>query len=352
MNQSMKHTKKEDTLDDNRTRLIRAVQAGVPFVSRPFEELGQTLGLDETTTLAELRNLSEEGVLREISAVLEGSALGYDSALVAGEVSEQDLERTVGVVNAHPTVTHNYLRNHRYNLWFTIAVPPEMSLEYTLELLAKEAKTNGFRPLRRTHTFKIGVNFDPKSLKNQTEATRASVVEPVRVGTTEAKLFRTLQRPLPLEERPFSILAKEVGVEEGELLAFAQKHLGGAVRRYVGTLRHRKLGVRENGMVVWNVEEDAIEAVGQQLANAPEVSHCYARNAIEGFSYSLYSMVHGPTQESCHEIARTLSKQTAQEDYAVLFSEREFKKERLRYFLPELDRWWTARTKEAGTIHD
>ncbi len=331
-------------MDDIRTRVIRAVQAGVPFVSRPFAELGLALELDEAAVLAELRALSEEGVLREISAVLEGSALGYDSALVAGEVPEQDLEHAVSVINAHPTVTHNYLRNHRYNLWFTIAVPPEMSLERTLELLAQEAKTSAFRPLRRTRTFKIGVNFDPKSLKNQTAATEAREVEPVQVDETSAKLFRSLQRPLPLTEQPFAELAKEVGVEETELLDFAKRHLGGAVRRYVGTLRHRKLGVKENGMVVWRVADEDADVVGHQLAGAPEVSHCYARNPIEGFPYTLYSMVHGPSRESCLETASTLSKQTGQEDYAVLFSEREFKKERLRYFLPELDRWWADRT--------
>jgi DNA-binding Lrp family transcriptional regulator len=180
--------------------------------------------------------------------------------------------------------------------------------------------------------------------------TQAQEIESVSVGPTEAKLFRALQRPLPLEERPFDTLAEQAEVEVETLLDFARRHLGGAVRRYVGTLRHRKLGVSENGMVVWRVPDDAVESVGLQLANAPEVSHCYARNAIEGFSYTLYSMVHGPSRESCQDLARTLSRKTGQEDYAVLFSEREFKKERLRYFLPELDRWWAERTGKAGAI--
>ena len=96
-------------------------------------------------------------------------------------------------------------------------------------------------------------------------------------------------------------------------------------------------------MVVWRVAEDAIQAAGERLAQAPEVSHCYARNAIPGFPFTLYSMVHGPTRESCREIARALSRASGVSDYAVLFSEREFKKQRLRYLLPELERWWLAR---------
>ena len=323
--------------------LMRALQAGVAFEERPFAQLGEPLGLGEEAVLAQLRDWSQSGILREISAVLEGSALGYDSALVAGSVPEAQLERTVAVVNAHPTVTHNYLRNHDLNLWFTIAVPGEMDLEETLRLLAREAGVGPFHPLRRSHTFKIGVNFDPETLKNRTAVVDTTPVEPIEVGPREARLFRTLQTPLPLEPQPFAALAGRAGVAERELLAFAKLHLGGAIRRYVGTLRHRKLGVRENGMVAWRVPEARIEEVGFRLAAAPEVSHCYARNAIEGFPYTLYSMTHGPDRASCRAVATRLAAETGLDDYAVLFSEQEFKKTRLRYFLPELDEWWNTR---------
>ncbi|MBW2269914.1 MAG: Lrp/AsnC family transcriptional regulator [Deltaproteobacteria bacterium] len=324
--------------------MIRAIQAGVPFVERPFEQLGAELGLGESEVLAGLHALSEQKILREISAVLEGTALGYDSALVAGVVPHDDVERIAKIVSAHPTVTHNYLRNHHYNLWFTLAVPREMSLEQTLDILARESGVPGFHPLRRTHTFKIGVNFDPETRKNASTVVAATAVQPVHVGEREARLFRALQVPLPLTRRPFDEQAQRAGVEADELLRFARRHLGGAIRRYVGTLRHRKLGVRANGMVVWRAPEEQVEALGQQLANAPEVSHCYARNAIENFPYTLYSMVHGPDRESCYEVANRLADATGIDDFAVLFSEAEFKKVRLRYFLPELDDWWHART--------
>jgi DNA-binding Lrp family transcriptional regulator len=219
-----------------------------------------------------------------------------------------------------------------------------MPLEQMLELLAKEAGVDGFHALRRTHVFKIGVNFDPDSLKNRTEVTKSSTAQKVEVQLRDAKFFRALQTPLPLIERPFDELARGVDASGAELIEFAKHHLGGAVRRYVGTLRHRKLGVKENGMVVWRVADDEVQVAGERLAKAPEVSHCYARNPIPNFPYTLYSMVHGPSRESCGEIARALSRETGLGDYSVLFSEREFKKQRLRYFLPELDRWWRERT--------
>jgi DNA-binding Lrp family transcriptional regulator len=329
--------------DDFRADLIRAVQAGVPLHDRPFQTLGAQLGHTEEEVIHELEALASEKILREISAVLEGSTLGHESALVAGSVPEAQMEKTVAVVNAHPTVSHNYLRDHQYNLWFTIAVPAHMDLDRTIELLAEESSVSRFHALRRTHTFKIGVNFDPRSLKNHTEVRLATPIPAFEANERDASFFRLMQQPLPLTQRPFDSLAERAGARGCELLAFAKHHLGGAIRRYVGTLRHRKLGVRENGMVVWGVGDTDVQRVGEQLARAPEVSHCYARNPIEDFPYTLYSMVHGPTRESCRELAADLSLQVGLSDYAVLFSEREFKKQRLRYFLPELEQWWERR---------
>ncbi len=184
-------------------------------------------------------------------------------------------------------------------------------------------------------------------MKNRTAVERGRKATRIEVGDREARLFRALQTPLPLTERPFDELAASHGIAAGELIEFAKQHLGGAIRRYVGTLRHRKLGVKENGMVVWRVAPEEVEAAGELLAKAPEVSHCYARNPVSGFPYTLYSMIHGPDRETCLGIADRLSRESGLGDYDVLFSEREFKKQRLRYFLPELDRWWNERTNSA-----
>jgi DNA-binding Lrp family transcriptional regulator len=325
-----------------RNELLRAIQAGVPFAEAPFAALARDLDLGEAEVLTELRGLDEDGLLREISAVLEGAALGYESALATGVVPEADLDRVVETVNAHPTVTHNYLRNHHYNLWFTVAVPPEMGLEPTLHALSRATGVPHFHALQRTATFKIGVNFDPETRRNRSAVAPVAEVKPLDLSERDMRCFRALQTPLPLRERPFAALAKEAGVEEAELLSFGRFHLGSAIRRYVGTLRHRRLGVGANGMVVWRVSEAEQLEVGQRLAESPDVSHCYARNAIDGFPFSLYSMIHGPDRESCEALARELAIRIGIEEYAVLFSEREFKKVRLRYFLPELDDWWAA----------
>jgi len=329
---------------ERQNALAHAIQSNVPFVSRPFAAIGEALGVSEEAVLGQLSRWQSEGKLREVSAILEGSALGYDSALVAGRVPVDRLDEVAAIVNAHPTVTHNYLRNHDYNLWFTIAVPHEMGLERTLALLAAQAGVPEFFPLRRTHTFKVGVNFD---LVSKTSTTAVVALEaPVAFSPSErdALLFRALQTPLPLTLRPFASLAARAGVSEATLLDFARGHLGNAMRRYVGTFHHRRLGVRGNGMVVWRAPNEELPRLGPLLAQAPEVSHCYARNSIPGFDFTLYSMLHGPSDEACRDIAGGLAARLGIADYLILFSSHEYKKCRLRYFLPELDAWWAQST--------
>ncbi len=323
--------------------LAHAVQHAFPITAEPFGALADSLGLPRDAVLAQLKHWGDSGLLREISAVLEGACLGYDSALVAGMIPPADVERVAAVINAHPTVTHNYIRRHDYNLWFTIAVPIDHGLEHHLQFLAREADVDAFYPLRRTSTFKVGVNFDLLTRKSRTEQVELSTPVPITVSDRERVLFRALQSPLPITERPFAVSAKKFGVAEDELIAHGQRHSGGALRRFVGTLRHRKLGVRGNGMGVWNVPESDHAHLGAILAHAPEVSHCYARNSIPGFEYTLYSMLHGPNEDACLRIAERLAGEIAVTDYLVLFSTEELKKCRLRYFLPELDAWYCAR---------
>ena len=178
-----------------------------------------------------------------------------------------------------------------------------MPLERTLELLAKEAGVDGFHVLRRAHVFKIGVNFDPDSLKNRTEVTKTSTTQKVEVGPRDAQFFRALQTPLPLIERPFDELARGVGASEDELIEFAKHHFGGAVRRYVGTLRHRKLGVKENGMVVWRVARRGSSSRRGTAREGPGSQPLLrAQSAAE---FSLHALQHGSTDRVAKVAAKS-----------------------------------------------
>ncbi len=333
---------------EQENRLAREMQHAFPLRPEPFSAMADAVGARPSEVLDRVLRWKDEGKLREVSAILEGSALGYESALVAGIVPEDRLERVAGVINEHPTITHNYVRNHRYNLWFTLAVPSEMGIEQTLDRLSVAAGIPKFHPLRRTDTYKIGVNFDLATRRSSTEKVALRPAAPVCAHERTKQMFRALQTPLDLVPRPYARIAELAGTDEATLLSFAEQHRGGAMRRYVATFHHRRLGVRGNGMAVWNVPAAERARVGEVLAAAPEVSHCYAREAIPGFPFTVYSMIHGPDEAAVRAVVERLSDETGAGDYLILFSSRELKKCRLRYFLPELDAWWKAHPARAA----
>jgi DNA-binding Lrp family transcriptional regulator len=328
------------TFDETDRRLASRVQACVDLVAQPFATIAAELEMDENEVLTRLQRWSHEGTLREISAVLEGSALGHDSALVAGQVPAARIEEVANIINGHPMVTHNYERTHAYNLWFTIAAPGHLAVDHHVRALERATGIERFEVLRRTHTFKIGVNFDVSAQRNNT-ARRELIALPNLVPTRqEQACLRALQRPLPLERFPFETLARLENLDANDILAVGKRFLGTGMRKYVATLNHRKIGIQGNGMVVWNVPESELDTIGARMTNAPEVSHCYARNPVRGFPYRFYSMLHAKDTETCRTIAQRIAGELGLADYLVLFSTREFKKCRLRYFLPELDQWW------------
>jgi siroheme decarboxylase len=333
--------------DDFENVLARRVQEAVPLQPRPFEALAETLGTDEGRVLEQLRTFRDDGRLREISAVLEGEALGYESALVAGRVPPERMDEVGALVSAHPTVSHCYVRRHQLNLWFTIAVPRTMGLVESVLALGRLTGIS-FHPLRRRRTYKIGVNFDLERRKSLTEAKPLFAPTSVALDDETVRALRALQTPLPLEPRPFRALAEIAGLDEDRLLAIGRAHLGNAMRRYVATFRHRRLGVSGNGMSVWVVPEARLDEAGARLAARPEVSHCYARETLDAFPYGLYGMMHGPDEAAVLSVAEDFSKEMGLDTYLVLFSTEEIKKCRLRYFLPELDAWWRMHGREAA----
>ena len=124
------------TTDPADATLLGVLQETIPFSRRPFAGLGERCGLTEDEVLARVMALKENKVIRQISAIFDTRSLGYASSLVAAKIAPEKLDDAVAVINSHPGVSHNYLRNHEFNLWYTIAVPPtsRLGLEKTVEL--------------------------------------------------------------------------------------------------------------------------------------------------------------------------------------------------------------------------
>lgn len=139
--------------------LLQLVQRDFPLVPRPFQQLAAQVGATEEQVLEALEELCRLGVIRELAPVFATSAMGYSSTLAALTVPAEEVERVAAIINAYPEVTHNYLRDHRYNLWFTVTAP---SVEEVAGILGEIATQTGAvaltMPTRRQ--FKIQVVFD------------------------------------------------------------------------------------------------------------------------------------------------------------------------------------------------
>ena len=151
--------------------------------------------------------------------------------------------------------------------------------------------------------------------------------------SAEKGICAAVQDDIPLEPKPFEILAKKAGISEDEFIKKVNEFLDkGYIRRFGAAIRHRKAGITANGMGVWIVPEADRERVGKIMASFKEVSHCYERPSFEGWPYNLFTMIHGRTKEDCYEVAKKISEATSIKNYKLLFSSQEFKKESMVYF--------------------
>jgi len=319
--------------------ILERLQVGFPLTSQPFALLGEELGIGEAEALARVRSLKEAKVIRHIGAIFDARRLGYQSTLGAFHVIDSALERVAARVSAHPGVSHNYARPHHYNLWFTLAAPPGLEVGDEIRRLACRSSVDDWLSLPALRMFKLRTHFG-LGINGPSPAAD----EPDKTGSKNRRFSRAdipyvgaLQQDLPLVPRPFAEIAEGQGISEERLLERARDlESAGIMRRFSVALRHRRVGYEANGMACWVVPEPRIEEVGRFAAGYTQVSHCYQRPAHPPlWPYNLFTMIHGQTRHAVESIVASIARRTAIQDYEVLYSIREFKKERVRYFEEE-----------------
>lgn len=321
-------------LDRKDREILNLVQIDFPLEVRPYEIIGRRLGISEDDVIYRLKRLKEMGLIRQISAVFDSRALGYQSSLVAFKTEPARVHEIGKRVSEHSGVTHSYRRNHEFNLWFTITLPSGTDLQREVDKLADQEGVLAVRLFPTIRTFKIGVAFDMLSEKSMAPGSNVTADdgEP-RVSREDIPIIRQLQRDLPLECRPFEPLANRVGISDEALLQKAKEFLQrGLMRRYAAVLRHREAGFAANAMGAWSVPEDRIEEFGRKAAAFAAVTHCYQRTTYPDWPYAVFTMIHGRTKEECESIARRIAEDTGIKDYVLLYSVEEFKKTRMLYF--------------------
>jgi DNA-binding Lrp family transcriptional regulator len=337
-------------LDDLDRRLLNLLQGRFPLEPRPFRRVAELAEVAEEDVLARTQRLLDERIIRQVTPIFDTRALGYKSMLVAAKIDPENPHRAAKVVNAHPGVSHNYLRNHDFNLWFTIAVEPDsrLGLDGTLEVLAQEAGAESIRQLPTITLFKIRMDLEmegaTKDLASAVEAAPPAETEPQPYDDFDVAVIRTLQGDMPVVPEPYAPAAEALGVPQQKLL----DHLAGMqerklLRRVAAILYHRRAGFSANGMGVWRVPEERIMELGPRMAAYRGISHCYQRPTYEDWPYSVFTMAHGRSKEECDAILDAIAADTGIEDRATLYSSTEFKKIRLLYFTEEFKEWEAAR---------
>ena len=323
------------------------VQQDFPCVESPYALFGERLGLSEEETISRIRRLKEGHIIRQISAIFDTRRLGYQSSLVAVRLPKEGLEAGAAAINEHPGVSHNYGRNHDFNLWYTIALPPGVSLEKTVERLHELSGARATRLLPTLKLFKIGVQLDVEGKTNLSEETTGEASwswktppKAAALSERDVQTIRALQEDLPLGSRPFAELGAEEGLGEEELLsATRQFHEAGIMRRYAGVLHHRAAGFVVNGMAVWKVPLTQLDELGPMMGGFRGVTHCYQRPTYEDWPYTVFTMIHARTGPECKQVVEAIAAKTGLTDYAILYSTKEYKKIRVKYFTKELGDW-------------
>ena len=147
-------------MDDRDRELLNVLQAEFPVVSRPYQSLAERLGTTESDILSRVRRLAESGVIRKIGPMFDTRKLGHSSVLVAMRVPSDRLDEVVAVVNSYPQVTHNYGREHEYNLWFTLICQDDEGVRRVLAEISGRTGIQDVHVLPADRIFKIGVSFD------------------------------------------------------------------------------------------------------------------------------------------------------------------------------------------------
>jgi len=339
----------DSTLDPLDQELLNALQWDFPVVARPYAALGERLGISEVEVRDRIEKVKAAGVLRQLSAIFDTRALGYGSSLVAAKVDPNRVDEAAAIISAHPGVSHNYKRNHDYNLWYTIAVPPGDVLQDHLDVLHRESGALVTRPLPTLKLYKIGVKLDMTG--NTAADAKAEVAEHERperrehmeapeLSDLEVEAIRVLQNNLPLVERPFAEQGALIGVDEPTMLGFVQSFRDRKLmRRFAAVMNHRNAGFKANAMGVWAVPEGELDQMGSKMASFAAVSHCYRRPTYDDWPYSIFTMVHGRSGRDCEATIAAIHDDTGVDEYALLWSIKEYKKTRVRYFTDDWDEW-------------
>ena len=341
-------------------RLCNALQKGLPICARPFAEIAKDLESSEEEVLKQTRTLKNAGIIRRIGALLNYRALGMTSTLVAAHIPQEKIQEVAEMVSSLENVSHNYLRTHYYNLWFTIQAQTAEQIDSVLAGLSDRFGID-FHSLPVQRVFKLDVCFDAESdgetphqlsaqqqlspefrtpdepgssigagLQDVEEVPKSEAVE---LDENQKLILSKLQRDLDITAQPFAFLCSQTPETVDVMRIITELTDKGVIRRIAGVVDHRKLGFVANVLFACEVPQNRVIKVGRRLARFRIVSHCYERKTFQNWPYNLFAMIHS---KSMDQIQRTVNKFTEDEgikSFQLLPTAAELKKQTIKHQL-------------------
>lgn len=301
--------------------LLDEAQRRFPLCERPFAKIGERLDLSEAEVARRLRKHKASGLIRRIGPVLDARKSGLTGVLVAMAVPSSRIRRAAERINSFEGVTHNYLRHHPLNVWFTLACRGRAAQKAILGDIKRTVSPLRYLELPAKRIFKLGVIFDlGVPAKREGCAGRRGDMRKAdgrRIGAAARSLTGKLSADLPIVSRPFP---------RGVLRSIRLLAAAGRIRRFGAILDGRRLGLRFNALVAWRAGQGRTVSAGRRLASFPQVSHCYARAGSRSWPYDLYTMIHVRDRKCGIRLVAEMARAAGIADYAVLETARELKR--------------------------
>ncbi|WP_310442154.1 Lrp/AsnC family transcriptional regulator [Sulfurimonas sp.] len=322
--------------------ILSRIQKKFPLVARPFKVIADELDMSEDEVLSILQEQKKSNIIRQTSAIFDTKRLGYVSSLVAFKIPSDKISDAVKIINSHPGISHNYERNHDFNIWFTLAVAPnsKLGLEKTLEILAEATGAEDYIMLPTLKLFKINVKLNTTGKDEKKEEVKRVKHTEIEMTPLHHAIVRRAQYDIEMVGEPFKKIVDELNIDYDTFFGILNElQEAGVMRRFASILNHRKAGFGANAMVVWDVDEEKGEAIGEKAATFSAVSHCYLRPKYANWPYNLFTMVHGKSTDETNGIIAEMASEIESKKHMPLYSSREFKKVRIEYFTPEFEAW-------------
>ncbi|WP_261843737.1 siroheme decarboxylase subunit beta [Aliamphritea ceti] len=320
-------------------RLLNNYQRNFPLVPQPYEQLAGELGSDSQTVRDLLAELLMRGKVSRVGPVFKPRMLG-SSTLAAMSVPQEMLTEVATLVNGYPEVNHNYEREHRLNLWFVAVAADQEKLE---QVLSDIESRSGYEvmslPLLKEYHIDLGFRMDAGDKQKVASNTEQNNTDCSFDPALHGSLIAAIQTGLPLTERPYLTVGEQLDLSEETVIeTLSEMQSAGIIRRLGVIVRHHELGYRANAMLVWDVPDDQVDALGQQLSAEQKVTLCYQRPRIKPrWPYNLFSMIHGKSRDEVMAYVDDLVDKLALKDtpYEVLFSLQRFKQCGAKYIVQE-----------------